>query len=198
MNPALNADLDPTGRPLRLPDCPGFQDFKLGYVSIVSHCLFDKVRGEGFRGRSTKCPRARSVRGRLSRWQGPASAAAAASAALSTRRSRRRPCRKLREQTTRSTWPRIIALISTVNKQKSAGDFGRTYGTVRDVSSLLIFSGARKLWLEPKRNVFIHKKGGEKLLDIVGNFRSAPTEGSVIACGRTAAQTTVQARQDPI
>ena len=33
-----NADLEPTGRPLRLPDCPGRQGFKLGCTSIVSHC----------------------------------------------------------------------------------------------------------------------------------------------------------------
>jgi hypothetical protein len=32
---------------LRLPDCPGFQGFKLRYASIVSHCLFGKVCGEG-------------------------------------------------------------------------------------------------------------------------------------------------------
>src|SRR4029077_17784545 len=47
-NPAENAVLDPTGRPFGLPDCPGFQAFKLGYASIVSHCYyFGKVCGEG-------------------------------------------------------------------------------------------------------------------------------------------------------
>ena len=44
-NPAENAVLDPTGRPLRLPDCPGFQAFKLGYASIVSHCCSVKLCG---------------------------------------------------------------------------------------------------------------------------------------------------------
>jgi len=70
--------------------------------------------------------------------------------------------------------------------------------SVMSAALLIFFQAHENSGSNPKRNVFIHKKGGEKLLDIVGNFRSAPTEGSVIACGRTAAQTTVQARQDPI
>jgi len=51
VNPALNADLDPTGRPLRLPDCPGRQGFKLGYASIVTHCYFGKLCGSSARPR---------------------------------------------------------------------------------------------------------------------------------------------------
>ena len=38
VKPALNADLEPRGRPFGLPDCPGCQGFKLDCVRIVSHC----------------------------------------------------------------------------------------------------------------------------------------------------------------
>jgi hypothetical protein len=36
---------EPSGRPLRSPDCPGRQGFKLGYASIVTHCYFGKWCG---------------------------------------------------------------------------------------------------------------------------------------------------------
>jgi hypothetical protein len=41
VNPALNADLDPTGRPFGFPETPGGHGFKLRCNSIVSHCLLE-------------------------------------------------------------------------------------------------------------------------------------------------------------
>jgi len=57
--------LDPRGRPLRLPDCPGFRGFKLGYTSIVSHRRSGKLCGDGSighgfsRGAAAGAPRLR-------------------------------------------------------------------------------------------------------------------------------------------
>src|SRR3984885_1259312 len=45
VNPALNADLEPTGRPFGFPDCPGCQGFKLVWVFIVTHCCSAKSCG---------------------------------------------------------------------------------------------------------------------------------------------------------
>jgi hypothetical protein len=53
VKPALNADLDPTGRAFKFPDCPGCQGFKFGYSQIAvidNHCFSVKLCGEGARG----------------------------------------------------------------------------------------------------------------------------------------------------
>jgi hypothetical protein len=43
VNPALNAVLEPTGRPFGFPDCPGCQGFKLVCVSCYSLLFVEEV-----------------------------------------------------------------------------------------------------------------------------------------------------------